>query len=249
MASTKTWSRLAAEFCVIVVGVLVALAVDEWRDTAAEERQSAFYLEALEGDLLADSASLEEAVARARQFQRNAARLEEILHTDPIDADPDSAAQFVLSSFIANVDPSFATGTMRGLTASGDSRLLQDLGLRSQLLDYLSYTASASEWLAERREGANRAAIPPSILSSTLFPPLAAALADSQDRGSRAGSIVYRPANVLEDLEALRGDREEIQVWLRRRQLMLAGAQNLLGRLLIERTLPLLAAVRAADGG
>ena len=44
-------------------------------------------------------------------------------------------------------------------------------------------------------------------------------------------------------MAALRDDFEEIRVWLRRRQLLMAGAQNLLGRLLIERTLPLLESV------
>jgi hypothetical protein len=242
VAGTKTWRRLAAEFVVIVVGVLVALAFDQWRETLSEQRQGDFYLEALEGDLRADSVALEVAVLRARNVQANLVRFEEILGMDHVVVDPDSVARFVTSSTIANIDPSFATGTMRGLTASGDSRLLQDLGLRSQVLDYLSYTESASGWLAERRETAGRASIPPSLMSSPLFPPLAEALAEDRAPGPPA----YQQANAAQELVALRGDFQEIRVWLRRRQLLMAGAQNLLGRLLIERTLPLLESVRAA---
>lgn len=242
MAGMKTWKRLAAEFVVIVVGVLVALAFDQWRETLAEQRQGDFYLEALEGDLRADSTALEAAVVRARAVQASLVRFEEILGMDHVDVDPDSVARFVTSSTVANIDPSFATGTMRGLTASGDSRLLQDLGLRSQVLDYLSYTESASGWLAERREGTGRASIPPSLVASPLFPPLVDALADARS----PGTMFYRPSDAAQELAALQDDFDEIRVWLRRRQLLMAGAQNLLGRLLIERTLPLLESVRAA---
>jgi hypothetical protein len=62
--------RMAGEFVVIVVGVLVALAVDDWRDYRKERRLEAHLLERLEGDLLVDAADLAvaELVLRRRSW-------------------------------------------------------------------------------------------------------------------------------------------------------------------------------------
>lgn len=53
--------RLAGEFLTIVVGVLVALGVDEWRESRAELRQEAEYYRSIVEDLDRDIAEYESA--------------------------------------------------------------------------------------------------------------------------------------------------------------------------------------------
>jgi hypothetical protein len=53
----STIQRLAGEFVVIVVGVLVALGVDQWRERQGERELEAAYATRLIGDLRADTAA------------------------------------------------------------------------------------------------------------------------------------------------------------------------------------------------
>lgn len=79
-ASDRDWSlwrRLAAEFVVIVVGVLVALGVDAARDAREDRVREAAYLAQLRIDLAATAASLAEAISvdeRARDGADEAIR-------------------------------------------------------------------------------------------------------------------------------------------------------------------------------
>ena len=50
----KWWTRLASEFVVIVLGVLVALAVADWRQSRADRQLEAYLIARLSDDLAAD---------------------------------------------------------------------------------------------------------------------------------------------------------------------------------------------------
>jgi len=58
--------RLAAEFAIIVLGVLVALGVDDWRSRQAEREREAYFLSSLIEDLQADIVDFRAAGANAR---------------------------------------------------------------------------------------------------------------------------------------------------------------------------------------
>jgi type II secretory pathway pseudopilin PulG len=66
-ATTRMVSRAAAEIAVILVGVLMALAVDRWAASLDDRTLEAQYLARLESDLRQDSAALE---ARVASFAR-----------------------------------------------------------------------------------------------------------------------------------------------------------------------------------
>lgn len=61
VSEPRYWQRLLGEFVVIVVGVLVALAVDEWRSTRSDRALEQQYLERLEGDLTRTRSALDTA--------------------------------------------------------------------------------------------------------------------------------------------------------------------------------------------
>jgi len=59
--------RGAAEFLVVVLGVLVALAVDDWRSSRIDRETERHVLERLAGDLLLDSMDIADAMGQAAQ--------------------------------------------------------------------------------------------------------------------------------------------------------------------------------------
>ena len=69
------WARLGAEGLVIVLGVLVALAVDRWVSDRDDRALEASYIEQLIENLRADSARIERSVTEARMRQAFAVQL------------------------------------------------------------------------------------------------------------------------------------------------------------------------------
>lgn len=65
----RAWKRLSAEFVVIVVGVLVALAVDDWQADVERRAAAARLIGTMEVDLAESVADLREAVISARVRQ------------------------------------------------------------------------------------------------------------------------------------------------------------------------------------
>ena len=63
------WGRLAAEFVVIIVGVLTALWVDELRQARADHSVELAYIEGLTTDLRADLAEIDSATVWSDRFE------------------------------------------------------------------------------------------------------------------------------------------------------------------------------------
>ena len=128
-------SRLLAEFCVIVLGVLVALAVDEWRQTKAEEQLAIEYLEALVLDLKRDINEYE----GSRQFISGSVRgidhvLAAVSGNQAENPYPSLAEALRRSSWVNY--PAWTSGTLSELVNSGTIRLIRDPQLKRAMLDY-----------------------------------------------------------------------------------------------------------------
>ena len=136
-ASGPDWSlgrRLAAEFVVIVVGVLVALGVDAAREARQERVREAAYLGQLESDLAATAEALAEAIAEDELALENAQRAAGGLASARL-PNADSLRSWVAG---ATNGSSFhpTMGTIRALVEGGELRLLRDAGVRRGLLEY-----------------------------------------------------------------------------------------------------------------
>jgi hypothetical protein len=130
------WRRLAAEFSVIVAGVLVALAAD----AAWEERDEALrlesYLAGIASDLSATRPGLDEAIARDSLVEESARLLGAAINrtTLPPSGELDQWARGLTRPSL------FAprTGTIQAMIQSGDLRLVRDPELHAAILDYLN---------------------------------------------------------------------------------------------------------------
>lgn len=134
-------ARAAGEFALIVAGVLVALAANDWRDARLERREAGAYRDRLRVEV--ESAMAQQATRRAKfEHARDASlRLVRYLEGDRTAVPRDSLADVLLqSAFVGFTAGQLGTdATYRELVASGQLRLLGGPALRRHVLSY--YTA------------------------------------------------------------------------------------------------------------
>lgn len=138
----SVWRRLAAEFVVIVIGVLVALAVDAARDTRDEQARETAYLQQLRTDLVATRESLAEAISVDERASASADRVIQALSSPGL-APADSLTAWTTAA--TNSSASFypTMGTVTALVESGELRVIRDDAIRQEVLHYHSSVESA----------------------------------------------------------------------------------------------------------
>ena len=132
-----------AEFVVIIVGVLVALAIDEWRDTLQAEEREQEYLQQLAADLQTTQDMFAGAAEDNAQSESAARRLVEIFENDA-DVEIDEVRRLLTEARYFN-NPVPILGTAEALVSTGDLRLIGNPRIRSELTRYLS--RSRDFWL------------------------------------------------------------------------------------------------------
>ena len=144
------WQQTSTEFVVIVVGVLAALAVDQWRDERNDSKTEAEYIGRLRTDIEADI----ENFYGFEQILETKARFLQSLLDDTINSefehDPRGLMEAVqYSSFIAL--PDSVSTTFDELQSTGRLALIQDVAQRDALSKYYSGFSHISAILAEPR--------------------------------------------------------------------------------------------------
>jgi hypothetical protein len=128
------WRSALREFVLIVLGVLAALAGNSWWEGRQERGREEVYLRQLAADLRESERIMEQGLLRTRGYYLGAARVLRAFHSaEP--PPPDSLATWIRQSD-GYMDPRPVLGTVRGLIASGDLRLLRDDALRSAVLAF-----------------------------------------------------------------------------------------------------------------
>lgn len=130
---------LFSEFVVIVFGVLVALAVDEWRDNVQLAKQRTHILSNLLVDLEADRSDLDHFDNRARrrwaaaQYLVSLARGDSLAETEWTGSPGEAVYEIAYSP---RIQPS--GGAFSEMISAGDSMPIRDNELRSKILRYYS---------------------------------------------------------------------------------------------------------------
>ena len=136
------WARATAEFVVIVTGVLLALAVDDWRESGRDSALEDYLLERIEHDLDGDIQELETTLASAHtRIEAVTTILRALGHEYAEATGQDSLNLLPLDGrhvFTARDARIFdhQDGAFRELLATGGIQVLSDLGLRSAIADY-----------------------------------------------------------------------------------------------------------------
>jgi len=131
------WIRIGAEFVVIVVGVLLALAVDQWASDRADRRAEMDHLQALAADLRSDSSvfvgTLIPVLGRAREAMDDIGPV--VRGEAPVPVDTIAFLREVVWSTGFFIQLGVRT-TFDELLSTGSLRLIQSAELRSSLASY-----------------------------------------------------------------------------------------------------------------
>lgn len=166
MFRSLDWGRLAAEFGVIVIGVLAALAVDDWRQSRDDKATERYILQGILSDLERDRGDIESAVNTAMVRASAADKLLSLIDhpatgiieltpwtSDPGDLDQKQVFDKSLERYPADslsVGDAYrmlvATASMQRVnvssatyteaSASGEMDTVQDTELRAELAQY-----------------------------------------------------------------------------------------------------------------
>ena len=142
MSNRFNWRFLLGEFVVIVLGVLIALWVDQLREARLNADLEVEYLESLVADLDADLAQFDEAEAWMRRSEDAAATVLALYEGAPPSGSP---AELVAAIETAGwqMAPSITRNTIDDLRSTGNLRLIRDPALRRAIADYYTTVENA----------------------------------------------------------------------------------------------------------
>lgn len=145
--------RALAELVLIVSGIMIALAADEWRQGRRDSDMEGIYLAALQADLESEIAWLEANIAA----RRNATG--PILDGLTSSSSPDDETGFLLDLVRLGFFPTFlqVETTFAELESSGRLTLISDAELRRQIISYYSWVRHFSPIEERMQEEARHA--------------------------------------------------------------------------------------------
>ena len=130
----RRWSRFFVELLVIVIGVLIALGVDEWRASRVDRLLEQGYLVRLEADLQASESDVLATSADFGHLVVHGRAVASVL--DGGTPFPEDTLGFLASALQVtrgNYDPAISRGAWDELISTGNLRVLQSEALRYQL--------------------------------------------------------------------------------------------------------------------
>jgi hypothetical protein len=143
LGQSPSWKRGLSELALIVLGVLIALAVNAWWSRRQDDARERAYLRQLLVDVRGNEQDIDRVLAQSRN---SIAALEQLV--DVFDAAGPLPSCDTLSSLIrnsltySNVD--LRSGTYSALMTTGEVRLIGDDSLRAQVISYASEVEGAS---------------------------------------------------------------------------------------------------------
>lgn len=145
------WKYAVAELLIIVSGVLIALAVDNWNQGLKERALERQYLESLAEDLRDDIDELDLAL-RMADLNEGAARLALRVQSEG-SAAVENPADLVVAVERAGFLylPSYSPFTFEDLKSTGNLRIIRNPELKKRLAAYYSETLRGGQWNSEYR--------------------------------------------------------------------------------------------------
>ncbi|MDX1406415.1 MAG: hypothetical protein R3192_17925 [Woeseiaceae bacterium] len=150
-STRRNWRFLLGEFVVIVVGVLMALWVDELREARSNAELEVEYLESLVTDLHADLAQFDETEAWMRRSEAAAATVLALYRGSPPTENVDDLVAAVETAGWQHW-PSITRNTIDDLRSTGNLRLIRDPALRRAIAAYYTTVENVSIPSANMRD-------------------------------------------------------------------------------------------------
>ena len=158
----EMWPAYLIEIIVIILGISITLALEEWRDSVKESKLETIYLKNLLADVDVDFQSLKIASDRTQQLLN---RGNELLGTIRNPTGKDSLFASINEDVRAILDrPKFISSdaTFSDLKSSGNLHLIKDIGLKNLLFAYYN----EAQHIREIQDAEQQATI---IISGSYF--------------------------------------------------------------------------------
>ena len=145
------WRYAVGEIAIIVIGILIAIALDNWNDARTGRRLEHEYLTRLEEDLRADTATFR---LMDRAVKRKSSALSTVDSTLRHGMTRDTLA--LLQALISGSNFAWnqgraRTATFEELQSTGNLRLIRDSELRAQIVRYYASVEGDYERIRSRR--------------------------------------------------------------------------------------------------
>lgn len=144
----QNWLTVVVEILVVVVGIVLALQVDNWNSNANERNLEQLYLQRLAEDIQGDM----EGFRNLREIFKNKHEFIDQLKTidccEQIRLDPNLWVRRLRYSLFVSL-PSIRSATFDELAGSGRLAIIQDMELRASIAEYYAEYALMSRILAE----------------------------------------------------------------------------------------------------
>lgn len=165
---TINWGQAFAEVILIVIGVALALAADDWADQQQELAEEQQYLTRLRADFVTSQANMTEGLASIRENRDLKLRLIAVLQ-GPMDAIDDvQLAKMIRESMYMQM-PTVAMATYNDMVNSGDLRLLRSADLRLALARFEGFWRNYESVIREGFEQWNQLQVPFLVANTSVI--------------------------------------------------------------------------------
>ena len=158
------WRYALGEFFIVVLGVLVALWIENWNSDRKDHILESEYVSSLIADLELDDASIRDAMQFAEHIANNGRRVLKSIEDRQFTGTPEDFVRSVnLTSYLRF--PTYSRTTINDLMATGNLRLLRSESVRGSIAAYYS----AIEWNTQWNELAREAQTLMSFITAALL--------------------------------------------------------------------------------
>lgn len=137
----QDWFAVAVELIVVVVGILIALQLDQWADARKERAQERVYLERLRDDLLAEQADARAATRFAENRLEAVDVLEDMADGSLSDGVDTRQTPWAIETATWRSFPKIRAYVYGELQSSGQMGLIHNVELRRKLADHYAIIA------------------------------------------------------------------------------------------------------------
>jgi hypothetical protein len=141
----EMWPAYLIEIIVIILGISITLALEEWRDSSKEKHLENIYLKNLLADVEVDLNNLGAVSASTQKILKRGDELLEYIRNPAVKPISDSQVNADVRMILGR--PKFLSqdATFSDLKSSGNLHLVKDIQLKNLLFDYYSQTTNIKE--------------------------------------------------------------------------------------------------------
>jgi hypothetical protein len=142
----QNWFTVAVEVLIVVVGIFIALQVDDWNEKRKDRNREVEYLQRIETELRQDIAEFETGVALAAR-RREYARLIMAALNDPelVQREPTAFLRALVRAGFT-YSPTISDHTFAEIKSAGELGIIENVGLRVSITEYYQQVKQYEQW-------------------------------------------------------------------------------------------------------